>query len=199
MVSLIPGCHSRKGNCSPYTEHGNPSAETWVPLQSICLSGMCMALSKTFHFFLLWHFYCGRKKTIWKWISAESFDFWENLHKENGFISNECDFWRGGFCTEEFNFCSLQSMILRKHQCRKKRTDPHVAKRCLVRSLFPYFSVHHWLPRYSHLTRVSIRYSVGFASIPRYKQEKQVQLDVVLICPICTRVTSQVQSCTLAH
>ncbi len=37
---------------------------------------------------------------------------------------------------------------------------PPVAKRCLVRSLFLYFSVHRWLPRYSHLTRVSILYSV---------------------------------------
>ncbi len=27
-------------------------------------------------------------------------------------------------------------------------------------SLVPYFSVHRWLPRYSHLTRVGIRYSV---------------------------------------
>ena len=69
-----------------------------------------------------------------------------------------------------------------------------VAKRCLVRSLFLYFGVYRWLPRYSHLTRVSIRYS---ACMARYKQEKQVQLDAVLTCLICTRVASQVQSCTL--
>ncbi len=36
-------------------------------------------------------------------------------------------------------------------------------------------------------------------SIASYKQEKQVQLDVVLTHLICTRVASQVQSCTLAH
>ena len=42
-----------------------------------------------------------------------------------------------------------------------------VVKWCLVYPLFPYFSVHHWLPRYSHLTRVSIWYSVH---IPRVLQ-----------------------------
>ncbi len=36
----------------------------------------------------------------------------------------------------------------------------HVAKWCLVRSLFPYSSVHRWLPGYSHLMRMSIQYSV---------------------------------------
>ncbi len=40
-----------------------------------------------------------------------------------------------------------------------------VAKRCLVLSLFLYFSMHRWLPRYSHLTRVSIWYSVGIPQV----------------------------------
>ena len=35
--------------------------------------------------------------------------------------------------------------------------------------------------------------------ITRYKQEKQVQLNIVLTHLICTRVASQVQGCTLAH
>ena len=35
------------------------------------------------------------------------------------------------------------------------------------------------------------------ASIVRYKQEKQVQLDLILIYLICTRVASQVPVCTL--
>ncbi len=38
-----------------------------------------------------------------------------------------------------------------------------------------------------------------YVSITRYKQEKQVQLVTVFTHLICTRVTSQVRVCTLAH
>ncbi len=46
----------------------------------------------------------------------------------------------------------------RMHQCSKVMSGL---------SLVPYFSVHHWLPCYSHLTRVSIQYSV---CIPQVSQ-----------------------------
>ena len=74
----------------------------------------------------------------------------------------------------------------------------HCSKACLVCPLFLYLDMHRWLPRYSHLTYES-KYSVLSMRSARYKQEKQVQLEVVLIRLICTRVALQVPGCTLAR
>ncbi len=74
-----------------------------------------------------------------------------------------------------------------------------VVTRCLV-SLIHSFSVHRRLPHmFSSLKCEYWVLSMHPASIARYKQEKQVQLEYVLTHLICTRASSQVRVCTLAR